>query len=359
MKKLILMGFLTISFSVRAQIITGDTCGNDCSWRLENGVLTVTGSGRIKGYNRDCTNSEITGRCTTDAPWFDYAENIEKVVIQNKSDTETFDTIGTHAFEDMFYTKEIILPEGIKTIEDEAFHLNKALETINLPNSLETIGSWALSSGNLSEINIPASVTTIGYAAFDGEKNITTLILPEGLETLNVRICSVCQNLTTVVLPENVSIGYEEAFVGTPLLSHVYCAKNNQSLCVQILSDSDKTEEEIAKILKQYDKQGGVYILEDGTKFLSAADMAGGTNECKKELGECKRDVLESKGICQGSACDTFIQSDGNYMLKFGGKTYQDINALLKGNYDRRRIYTIEEANFVAGTKNRVSITYR
>ena len=357
-RTLFILGVL-ISFNAYGDAITGDTCGDDCSWRLENGVLTVTGSGRIKGYNRDCSNLESTGKCTTDAPWFDYAENIEKVVIQNKSDTETFDTIGTHAFEDMLYTKEVVLPEGIKTIEDEAFHLNKALETINLPNSLETMGSWALSSGNLSEINIPASVTTIGYAAFDDEKNITTLILPEGLETLNVRICSGCENLTTVVLPENVSIGYEDAFVSTPLLSHVYCAKNNQSLCVQILRDSDKTEEEIAEILKQYDKQGGVYILEDGTKFLSAADMAGKTNECKKELGECKRDVLESKGICQGSDCDTFIQSDGNYMLKFGGKTYQDINALLKGNYDRRRIYTIEEANFVAGKTNRVSIKYR
>ena len=87
--------------------------------------------------------------------------------------------------------------------------------------------------------------------------------------------------------------------------------------------------------------------------------MAGGTNECKKELGECKRAVLEAKGICQGSSCDTFIQSDGQYMLKYNGKTYQDINALLKGDYDKRRIYTIEEANFVAGDKNRVSITYK
>ena len=69
--------------------------------------------------------------------------------------------------------------------------------------------------------------------------------------------------------------------------------------------------------------------------------------------------ILEAKGICQGAACDTFIQSDGNYMLKYNGKTYQSINDLLKGNYDKRRIYTVEEANFVAGDRNTVTIRYR
>ena len=107
-----------------------------------------------------------------------------------------------------------------------------------------------------------------------------------------------------------------------------------------------------------YEKQGGVYIL-DGKYYYSGSDMANTTNECKKALGECKRDVLEAKGICQGSACDTFIQSDGNYMLKYNGKTYQSINDLLKGNYDKRRIYTVEEANFVAGERNTVTIKYR
>jgi len=38
---------------------------------------------------------------------------------------------------------------------------------------------------------------------------------------------------------------------------------------------------------------------------------------------------------------------------------YQSINDLLKGNYDVRRIYTIDEANRVAGKVNSVKIRYR
>ena len=51
MRKLVFIFGMVLSFDAYGDAITGDTCGDDCSWRLENGVLTVTGSGRIKGYN--------------------------------------------------------------------------------------------------------------------------------------------------------------------------------------------------------------------------------------------------------------------------------------------------------------------
>ncbi|MBR1915418.1 MAG: leucine-rich repeat domain-containing protein [Alphaproteobacteria bacterium] len=355
MKKWVLTTLLMISFSARAETITGEACGDDCNWYLKDGTLTITGSGKIKEYVRDCLN-----HCKTDAPWYQYQEDITKVVIQNKSDTEKFDTIGAHAFEDMHSTQEVVLPDGLKTIDNEAFHLNSALEKINLPDTLESIGSWGLSNTNLSEINIPDSVEFIGGAAFNSTL-LETLVIPDSVDVLETRICSHCPNLTNIVLPENISSAAGHVFTGASM-TNVYCHKKNQTICAQILSASGKMDKEISTILQGYDRQGGVYILDYGTEneryYISGSDMANGT-ECQKALSECKRDVLEAKGICEGAACDTFIQSDGNYMLKYNGKTYQSINDLLKGNYDRRRIYTIDEANFIAGKVNRVSIRYR
>ena len=72
--------------------------------------------------------------------------------------------------------------------------------------------------------------------------------------------------------------------------------------------------------------------------------------------------VLQNKGLCSDLTgdCKAFVDTaKAGQMLKIGSKTYQSINDLLKGNYDKRRIYTIEEANFVAGKVNRVSIKYR
>ena len=42
-----------------------------------------------------------------------------------------------------------------------------------------------------------------------------------------------------------------------------------------------------------------------------------------------------------------------------GGKFYASLDDLAQGKYIPKRIYTIDEANRVAGEKNRVSIRYR
>ncbi len=359
-RTLFILGVL-ISFNAYGDAITGDTCGDDCSWRLENGVLTVTGSGRIKGYNRDCSNLESTGKCTTDAPWFDYAENIEKVVIQNKSDNEKFETIGHNAFEDMFYTKEIILPEGIKTIENEAFHGNVALETINLPNTLETISHWGLSSTNLSEINIPDSVTAIGTAAFSSS-SLQSLNIPNGA-TIYGRICDSCEQLETVVFGENITIdtgGENFPFVNTPLLQNVYCQQKDIEFCQRILQDSYKSAAEIENLLKTYTNEAGVYTLEDGTMFASQNDMMNGANACV-DMDTCKAAVLKNKGYClSDEICAAMVASENaNHPIVYKNKSYASVDDLLKGKYLPKRIYTIDEANAVAGDKNRVSIKYR
>ena len=58
--------FCCLPVHVYAGTITGSACGDDCTWHLDDGVLTVVGSGRINEYQRECTDMG----CTTDAPWF-------------------------------------------------------------------------------------------------------------------------------------------------------------------------------------------------------------------------------------------------------------------------------------------------
>ncbi len=296
-----------LSFDVYAQSITGEPCGDDCTWHLESGVLTVTGSGRIKGYNRDCSNLESTGRCTTDAPWFNYAENIEKVVIQNKSDEARFETIGAHAFEDMHYTQQVVLPQGLKTIENEAFHGNHALEKINLPDTLESIGNWGLSATNFSKIDIPSSVKSIGAAAFT-DSNLQELIFPDGVTLTYNRICDSCENLETVIFGKNINYNKYDGEIGPfgldTLLQNLYCPAENLQVCEKILHDSGKNDDEIQTILHSYTKDGSRYVL-DGRLYQSAEDMKNG---------------------------HVFIP---------------------------KRIYTIDEANQVSGKTNTFSIRYR
>lgn len=71
--------------------------------------------------------------------------------------------------------KEIVLPEGIKTIPHWAFAYNSILEKVNIPSTVTEIADMAfMGCYSLSDITIPANVKKIGEDAFRsvGCKNI-------------------------------------------------------------------------------------------------------------------------------------------------------------------------------------------
>lgn len=68
-----------------------------------------------------------------------------------------------HCFSDIVPAEEIILPEGLKTVDPFAFHYDYDVKRVVLPEGVETIGAMAFAMcPNLTEIVIPASVTNIG-----------------------------------------------------------------------------------------------------------------------------------------------------------------------------------------------------
>lgn len=92
-----------------------------------------------------------------------------------------------HCFFHLPPQKEIILPEGMKTIDPFAFHYDVTVEKIVLPEGTETIGLLAFGiCPKLTEIVIPASVTAIGVMEGQaGSGSITSfaqnvLVTPEG-----------------------------------------------------------------------------------------------------------------------------------------------------------------------------------
>lgn len=92
-----------------------------------------------------------------------------------------------HCFFHLAPQKEIILPEGMKTIDPFAFHYDVTEEKIVLPEGAETIGLLAFGiCPKLTEIVIPQSVTAIGTVEGQaGSGSITSfaqnvLVTPEG-----------------------------------------------------------------------------------------------------------------------------------------------------------------------------------
>lgn len=97
-----------------------------------------------------------------------------------------------HCFSDIVPAEEIILPEGLKTVDPFAFHYDYDVKRIVLPEGVETIGAMAFAMcPNLTEIVIPASVTNIGVMdGLDGRTGIISykrnvIETPEGSPAWN------------------------------------------------------------------------------------------------------------------------------------------------------------------------------
>lgn len=97
-----------------------------------------------------------------------------------------------HCFSDIVPAEEIILTEGLKTVDPFAFHYDYDVKRIVLPEGVETIGAMAFAMcPNLTEIVIPASVTDIGALdGLDGRTGIISykrnvIVTPEGSPAWN------------------------------------------------------------------------------------------------------------------------------------------------------------------------------
>lgn len=102
--------------------------------------------------------------------------------------------------------KEVVLPEGLKTIGDSAFAMCKALNKLNMPSTVTTLGRWILEGSSLSSFTIPKGVTEIPASCFYGSA-ITFIEIPSSVNTIGDWAFQDVK-LTKVIIPSSVtSIG--------------------------------------------------------------------------------------------------------------------------------------------------------
>ena len=78
--------------------------------------------------------------------------------------------------------KDIVIPEGVRKIEDAAF-IGSGIENVILPQTLEEIGNYAFTRNRLSSITFGNSLTTIGKSAFSWNR-LKHLKIPSNIKTI-------------------------------------------------------------------------------------------------------------------------------------------------------------------------------
>ena len=118
---------------------------------------------------------------------------------------------------------EVVIPDGVKVIDEFAFDDLFGLEYVTIPSSVTTIGDSAFEEcWNLTQINIPNSVKTIGTRVFCRCMSLTNVSLPNSLTTIGRDTFADCRSLTSIEIPRGVTEIKYDAFHGcTGLVSRV------------------------------------------------------------------------------------------------------------------------------------------
>lgn len=98
--------------------------------------------------------------------------NVKEVVITNTT------TIPQNAFYQNYQIEKVTLPEGLLTLEAQAFNNCSNLKEINIPDSVTAVGKYALRNcSSLTEIIIPNGAV-VGELSFQNCTSVTKLELP-------------------------------------------------------------------------------------------------------------------------------------------------------------------------------------
>ncbi|MBR5283501.1 MAG: leucine-rich repeat domain-containing protein, partial [Clostridia bacterium] len=155
-------GTLTwVPYAAEEEEPADNICGDDLTWSLENGVLTISGSGAMYDYQSTAT------------PW--NPADIREIVFD---DDCTITWIGMAAFAGCTGLTAIDIPDTVTTIATEAFRGCTNLASVSLPEELTIIGGMAFYGCTaLTEITVPAKVVSISNVAFasSGLESITML----------------------------------------------------------------------------------------------------------------------------------------------------------------------------------------
>ena len=146
------------------------------------------------------------------------------------------ESIGEEAFQGCGNLKTIELKEGLKSIGYGAFSgraFNIAgeyqsgrapkFEEIILPEGLESLGNEAFyENTNLKRIAFPSTLKAIGYSAFYHCSQLTNISLPTSLQRIEGETFNGCTSMTEARIPSSITSIGDKAFYGCSKLNDVF-----------------------------------------------------------------------------------------------------------------------------------------
>ena len=188
------------------------TCGENLSWTLSGGTLTITGTGDMKNYSQgrapwDAYTDQITavsigtGVTSIGNFAFYYCRNLPKIDIP-----DSVTSIGSSAFQKCDALKDVNMGDGVTWIDSYAFSGCEKIENVKLSANLKYIYSYAFyQCSGLKDIVFPNTLESIEYCAFQDCTGLTSIVIPKGVTNLGTNAFEGCSGLVSAELPDTMT----------------------------------------------------------------------------------------------------------------------------------------------------------
>ena len=181
-------------------------CGDNLTWSVEDGVLTISGTGDMYSYDSWDT-----------APWYSFRGEIRSVKIadgvtsignyafydctklESVSIAGSVSSIGEYAFENCTGLTAVSMPDSVQSIGNSAFYNCESLVGFTLPTGLTRLGRYSLAGcSSLKHAAVPAGVTAVEYGTFAGCGALQDVMIPTAVKSIQGSAFHECESLETV-----------------------------------------------------------------------------------------------------------------------------------------------------------------
>lgn len=181
-----------------ADTAVGGNFGTNLTWKIKDGVLTISGKGKMPDNS---------------APWNNYRDSFTKLVIKN----------------------------GVTSIGDHSFDCCYNIKSMTIGNSVKSIGEWAFEScQELKSVTIPDSVTSIGVAAFDRCCSLESVKIGNGVKIIEGSAFERCGAIKSVTIGTGITRIDDYAFAHSGVSDVYYAGTKNQWNAVSIGWDGNE-----------------------------------------------------------------------------------------------------------------------
>ncbi len=354
-----------------------------------NPVDTNIGNWELRNYNlyAKYTDAQLCEyELSADGSYYivtGYLGSPQYVVIPSLYNGKPVKQIESLAFSGCSSLKYIELPDSLERLGSQSFANCSSLTSITIPNKVTIIGKESFSGcSSLTSITIPAGVTSIGYSAFSDCGKLKTVVFAENsqctsigssafsdcssLTSINIPASVTdiysytfewCHSLTSITIPSSVTSIGDHTFYGCSKLETVTFAENSQctsigysafsncrSLTSVTIPDSVTSIDYDAFPTQCYTKYGSCYYLSTKTNKYAFLYKAIATDISSANIhSNCER--INSYAFSDCSSLTSIIIPEG--VTSIGEYALYNCLSLTEINYNATNCADLSSNNYV------------